>query len=937
MLTKEDKIIFMDSETYFSPGIKSNETKYHTPILRLLTYKFWDGEKFSRIKQYDTQEDSCDPWEEIRDLMSKGYVLLAHNGIMFDFQPSLINHNTKQKDWILPYLIKGQIWDTMSVEKIISGMNPDKSDELVENIDAIEKSEEEEAELEETEVDGTKLRGFSLKVLVWKYCKIKLDKKFQEYKYYVSIKEKQTYSKEQKTNDSNYYDAANYISTKDYLSPEEINSSNVIDNIKSEEIYPQLTTSWSPDLFYAKFSNLVISFINLLPSNKLTEFREFVFADYDQNVFLNEHLINKANFEDIGHDYLFCKNYKEFLEKLITFAEMHNSISNLPLLKVEAIDLLEIFNQAMVDLNKYGKGGIVKEAIKYSLDDIEYLPDIYENQKRKIKALEDSRILVSQALELTHKLGATTYIGQKYGVAVNVADVKKYTEDYTQSLEKLAKCLQDEFPKVSKSNAELIDLYSDAVWIRGQEIGGIKTKADFKKALKLGSQSPTAHAICKGFDLWKEKAKDQVTKIPKLGSYANVKEALNKMGIKVEDTRYETLKDYSIKNDAPIIDTLLQYKEKNALLTKTLTKFTYNCYLRPDNTVPTTYHFTGPANWRSSSKNPNVQNLSRDLKSLFHTPPGMYNISYDLSGIELVKLVDQYKPKSALESFNFPDQHIYFAAMYYDLDPYELYDRYKNEDPEAELLRQSSKTLTYMNIYKSPCDPKSNFVTGVKKTQQIFKTELGIDLEDKKGERLILNCERVFDTWTHKKLEIEKQIRDRWKQFVNEKDRSKKEKLRKLGYVGPLNHLAKFYLDEVYSPDQDYVNARSIYSVLIAGFIAVGVKSSVMDINEFFFNNFTLDKARLTLTVHDSNTAYVVPEVFESAKKGYVERFLKNVYINSKFQTLPIEIEGYCSTYDFKQILPDGSLYTPELNDKGKLKYKKEKYRITPDLLISQV
>lgn len=889
MLSPTDKVIFFDTETYYPIGTKKPDEKYTTPILRLLTYQYWDGEKYSKLKQYDTEVYLDDPWEEIRELMKKGFILAGQNIIMFDNQPSLTNHNTKEPDWIVPFLIKGQIWDTMVVDKLISGMNPDKSyDSLSDSQNSIEQAEQEEEELEETEVDGTNLRGFSLKALVWKYCQIKLDKTFQEYKYYIPQRQES----------------------------HEVGSSEHI----------------SPARFYTLFSDLIIKTINLIPEDLLTTFRETIFFDYDLEITDNACLLNKASFEDLGVTYLYCHDYKAILERLNSFLKTNLEIGGLASLVSELNLILEIYNKSIYNLNKYGKGGIVKDAIKYSQDDIKYLPDIYAAQKKQIELFKSKKIDIDKAIDLTHKLGATTYLGQKYGVAVNVADVQKYTKEFSQALSELEKQLLAEFPLVSETNTELVERYTKLVWERGKEIGGIRTNAEFKKALKKGG-----HAVCAGFNSWKAKYADKFKKQPKLGNYAHVKECLNKLNIPVQDTTFETLKEISVKQEVPIIDTLLKYKEKNALLTKTLTKFTHSCYLRSDDTVPTTYHFSGPANWRSSSKNPNVQNLSRDLKSLFHVPAGMYKISFDLSAVELVKVVDKYQPKLALESFKFPDQHIYFAALYNDLDPHNLYDRYMQEDPEAAMLRQTSKEVTYMNVFKSPCNPNSNYVTGVKKLQQITKTKFGLELSDIRAEKQILNCENIFDTWTQEKLNIEAKIRERYKQYKLERDPQKKDKLRKIGYRGPLGHIAKFYLDDVYDPDSDYVNARSIFSVDIAGFIAVGVKSSVKEINEFFYKDFGFDNARLTLTVHDNNDAYVKPEVFVPAREGYIDRFLRCVYVNSEFKQLPLEIEGYSVAHDFRQVMPDGSLIEVPINDEGKRKYKKEKYRINNSLVISQV
>ncbi len=842
--------------------------------------------------------------------------LLLHNCIMFDFQPSLTNHNVPKdkEDWILPILFKGQIWDTMVVEKLLCGMCPDKAVEDFDKKDAIELNEEDIDEMEETETDGMKMRGFSLRAICYKYLKIKLDKKYQDWKYYIPPQTETLILNSKKPVQISFLSSANLDIAFQKLNTSLETLVQYLNNDKYLEIQ-QLDT-----VLIQELNKRIQACLSLNIHTNPEESHKILLA---LESYVIDNNINVKTYS-IGHVWdSFLANYDNTLAELnATYQLGFRSIGR---------DKGECIN------------GIPIEAIQYAKEDIEYLPYIYAKQVETIKKFEAKNVYVRQAIQLTHELGATTYIGQKYGVYINIEDLKRYTRDFSDELDEFEKKLINELPQVSISDADMTKKFTQMRV--SKDTGGLCGVTSATTAYKIIRDTKQNHSIKLAYHHWKNKNKDKYLKPPKLSSSFNVKAALNKLGIDVQDTTYETLKSQSVKGEYPVIDLLLEYKARYALLTKTLTKMTRDCYLRSDNTVATTYNFSGPANWRSSSRNINVQQLSRELKSLYHVPPGMVKIDMDLSAIELIKVIDYAKPKIALESLKAEDQHIFFAAMYYDMDYDELLERYKNEDPEAELIRQCSKTLTYFNVYKDPCPEDHSFITGVKKLQMLFKTDFAQEVSDDRAKKLILNCERVFDTWTKEKREIQNKVKNRYQQYIRAKDSQEREAIRKFGVTGPLNHLARFYIDDIHK--DNYPNAKSIYSVKIAGAIAIGVKTAVRDIQKSFHDNFGIDRARLPLTVHDSNTAYVVPEILAEAKSIYIEKFLKNVWVNGQFDFLPVEIEGYVSDHNYNQYFDDGSIvevpaiFTPSKDNpnKGtyKRKFKKEKYRINPDLNIIKI
>jgi len=155
------ELIFFDCETYCNDN-RVRYTKYQQPNLRLLTYKIGDNP----IEIIDTLDQdnpkSLDPWKDIRDAMERGGILIGHNIVEYDLQPSLVGHKC-DPNWIEQYLKVGRIHDTIYAERIICGLRNTIEEDLG-------------------------FDGFYLQDLVYRYTGEILDKKYQLPEYYAPSK-----------------------------------------------------------------------------------------------------------------------------------------------------------------------------------------------------------------------------------------------------------------------------------------------------------------------------------------------------------------------------------------------------------------------------------------------------------------------------------------------------------------------------------------------------------------------------------------------------------------------------------------------------------------------------------------------------------------------------------------------------------------------------
>lgn len=539
------------------------------------------------------------------------------------------------------------------------------------------------------------------------------------------------------------------------------------------------------------------------------------------------------------------------------------------------------------DARNWLRKDLPEALLDYCKDDVKYLPKILKGQLKAIKEMK-----LEEQVWLNNELVATSYVMTKWGISINRQELNKYLTEYTQKAEELEQKMIVQLPKVPFSDTQLIDLYFDRAWVKGQGLSGFTSKS---KAIDCVKKKQN-HALTSFVWNWVAQNREKLLRTPSLTSHSQRLEAFKRLGYKIESTSQGELKSYALLHEAPLLDDYIKWVEYNALLTKTLTKIQPGFFLRPDGTVRTFMNWVGTANGRSASKEMNVQNLGRSLKSLYGTPNGMIKIGFDYAAIEFYKVLNDYPEKELIDVILNPkeDIHCWMASKYFDKDYKYLLENRKDKSHEASKLRQASKTVTYFLTYKTPAEIGSKFVTGVKRLIATFESELGWALDEELAKKLIITGERMMSTWSNEKRNIDKAIKTAYQN---------KEKV--LEFTGAMGVTYKHDIlrDNLYIPAEfdeesgdliknEYINSRTIYSQLIAGPIAVGAKQAVRMIQKELFDKFGMDRARLVLFVHDSIDVYAKPEIAEEVKEIIIRNMLKCCYHVSGFNVLPISVEG---------------------------------------------
>lgn len=528
-------------------------------------------------------------------------------------------------------------------------------------------------------------------------------------------------------------------------------------------------------------------------------------------------------------------------------------------------------------------------AIEYAKRDVLFLPQIYQNQKKLIEELE-----LEEQAELNHKLVATSYIAHKYGIAIDTKELKKLQKEYREKAQDLESRLMQVMPKVTHTNTQLIDMWFKMFWTRGGMLGYTNNTVA-KKDVKAhrGAIAPMVHK-------WVEQNKQKLLRKINLRAPAQRLEAFKKLGYNVEDTASATLGTYVMFNEAPAIDTFIEFQKCNSLLTKTLERLAPGVFLRPDGTVRTTYDWLGAMTGRASSNSINCMQLPKEFKSLYSVPDGMASVSFDYAAIELQYVMDKFPDSAIREMAAAKDSHCLNAARFFGKDYKELLEGKKKKDPEAILLRNASKTAVYFSIYRSCCTPEQvakNIVPGVNKLTEVFRNQLKRDLKKEEAQKIILETERLFASWSKEKLKVDALIKKFYDGGLNT-----------LEFRGALNMYYRFDIlaHKLMQPAHteidpesgeprfrdDYINGRSIYSCMVQGAIATGAKMAVKRIQEELYTKFGVEKARLVLFVHDSIQVYCLPELKEEVQEIVIRHMLESVYNVCEFTWMPVEIEG---------------------------------------------
>lgn len=529
----------------------------------------------------------------------------------------------------------------------------------------------------------------------------------------------------------------------------------------------------------------------------------------------------------------------------------------------------------------YKKHKLQPEVLKYAETDVLILEPIYTAQVQKLKELK-----LEQMMNFSMELHLTTYIAHWKGVYIDTEKLVKHTKKYEQIHESKKKRIESLLPEVPYTDAQLRDMYIDTIWVPRSGAFGITNKTKAKKII----DDQDNHMLYTSFIRWKSSVGETLTKPAKITNPQHRKYCFNKLGYKIPDTKDETLRSFVLTKEAPIIDEYLEYQEANSLLTKTLYKFTRKYYLREGNTVGTKYKMVRPTNWRTASAEPNIQQLSRDLKDLYGCPPGWALVDFDLSAIELFMVLQDYPEMDLINVMldDSADLHCYLGARYFTQDYQVLLNKKNSGDKSVKPVRNASKTVTYFNVYKSPSDPSKRFITGTNKLISIFESQLNEKRTKEEAEIMLTQAERSFGRWTVKKKQIDQVVSQAY-----HKDNQV------IAARGPLGHRSLFRVcsgkTPLYSIDDygnPYINSRSLYSCAIAGKIAVAAKEALRRIQLELYKKFGPDKAYLPLFVHDSYCAYCLPEIKYEVKEIVIRNMLQAMKEIAGFTELPVRIEG---------------------------------------------
>jgi len=183
---------------------------------------------------------------------------------------------------------------------------------------------------------------------------------------------------------------------------------------------------------------------------------------------------------------------------------------------------------------------------------------------------------------------------------------------------------------------------------------------------------------------------------------------------KDESTDKDTLKKLLGKHQ--IIEPLMEYRKK----TKTLKTYIYGMLARVDenNRIHTEYNIGETETGRTSSSNPNLQNLPRsdkDIKTAFVAAPGKIKVELDFSQIEIRVLADLSKdPVLISDLHSGVDIHRKIASSIYGVPPEEVTDDMRSR------AKSASFGIIYGMSYKTLAEQKNMSVSEAKEVYDRF-------------------------------------------------------------------------------------------------------------------------------------------------------------------------------------------------------------------------
>ncbi len=149
-----------------------------------------------------------------------------------------------------------------------------------------------------------------------------------------------------------------------------------------------------------------------------------------------------------------------------------------------------------------------------------------------------------------------------------------------------------------------------------------------------------------------------------------------------------------LRDEHPIIELILQYRELNKLKTTYIEPFPV--LVAADGRIHTTYSQTGAATGRVSSSDPNLQNiptrteLGQRFRATFVTPKGFRLLSLDYSQLELRLVAHIAHDETMIEAFRSrEDIHTRTASEIFGVAPIQV----------TKDMRRQAKTLNFGMIY----------------------------------------------------------------------------------------------------------------------------------------------------------------------------------------------------------------------------------------------
>ncbi len=275
-----------------------------------------------------------------------------------------------------------------------------------------------------------------------------------------------------------------------------------------------------------------------------------------------------------------------------------------------------------------------------------------------------------------------------------------------------------------------------------------------------------------------------------------------------------------IKNLHPIIEKILEYREKN----KILTTFSDNLlkFLREDGRISTNFEITGTATGRISSEEPNLQNipvegsLAKKLRECFVANENYKFISFDYSQIELRITAEISKDENLISIFK------------KDLDVHSITAKLLFKE-ENEKTRRLAKIINFGIIYG--ISPKG------------LKERTGLSLSESK--KLI---ESYFKNFPGIKKMVEELI----------------EKAKIYGFAENIFGRKRFIPE---------LQSRSYSEVLKGERIAINspiqstaadiMKKAMVEVHKFIIENNLKDKVKIILQIHDELILEVYDDIID--------------------------------------------------------------------------